>query len=429
MGPRSCERGNCGRMGGGAQSASRFNGAALVRARKSRAQETERKYHTLLQWGRARASAEIRRTPVTPRSTLPCFNGAALVRARKWADTLTHASLNRILLQWGRARASAEIGRLPVYPGQSPLASMGPRSCERGNDVKNEIAKLEKESLQWGRARASAEISVIARPLDGLPSRGFNGAALVRARKYVARSFSVCVHFACFNGAALVRARKFGRERCGYSIVVCASMGPRSCERGNDADQELVRRYCEQLQWGRARASAEIATFVSVAFPRHLASMGPRSCERGNGHCAWPPQPCAGLLQWGRARASAEMGGRRTTSTKPPGSLQWGRARASAEIGSSSCQFSLRNTLQWGRARASAEIQKAIHKIPVTHASMGPRSCERGNNLTTAPSGGNLFVLQWGRARASAEMEREQWRAREIARLLQWGRARASAEI
>src|SRR5581483_573067 len=97
-----------------------------------------------LQWGRARASAEIaaewavvlnpRRASMGPRSCergnpvhrrlsvniILCFNGAALVRARKWADTLTHASLNRILLQWGRARASAEIGRLPVYPGQSP---------------------------------------------------------------------------------------------------------------------------------------------------------------------------------------------------------------------------------------------------------------------------------------------------------------------
>src|SRR5581483_2430204 len=259
-----------------------------------------------LQWGRARASAEIaaewavvlnpRRASMGPRSCergnpvhrrlsvniILCFNGAALVRARKYV-----------------ARRSP--------PDRRCRASMGPRSCERGN----------------GRIRSRTRAST---------AYCFNGAALVRARKYVARSFSVCVHFACFNGAALVRARKFGRERCGYSIVVCASMGPRSCERGNDADQELVRRYCEQLQWGRARASAEIATFVSVAFPRHLASMGPRSCERGN-------------------------------------------------------------------------------------------------NLTTAPSGGNLFVLQWGRARASAEMEREQWRAREIARLLQWGRARASAEI
>ncbi len=243
-----------------------------------------------------------------------------------------HPQIDAAVLQWGRARASAEMGGYAHAREPQPhTASMGPRSCERGN---------------WETAGLSRTVSL-----------GFNGAALVRARKYVARSFSVCVHFACFNGAALVRARKFGRERCGYSIVVCASMGPRSCERGNDADQELVRRYCEQLQWGRARASAEIATFVSVAFPRHLASMGPRSCERGNGHCAWPPQPCAGLLQWGRARASAEMGGRRTTSTKPPGSLQWGRARASAEMEREQWRArEIARLLQWGRARASAEI-------------------------------------------------------------------------
>ncbi len=59
---------------------------------------------------------------------------------------------------------------------------MGPRSCERGNSVGS--------------------------PAKPNPGDGFNGAALVRARKF-----------------------GFARADC---QLWQASMGPRSCERGND---------------------------------------------------------------------------------------------------------------------------------------------------------------------------------------------------
>src|SRR5581483_4459349 len=107
-------------------------------------------------------------------------------------------------------------------------------------------------------------------------------------------------------------------------------MGPRSCERGNRRGQRFKARSPEWLQWGRARASAEIA-----AERENMASI----CR----------------LQWGRARASAEMS-----------------AQLSAQAHST--------LLQWGRARASAEMNPH-HDAPVATetASMGPRSCERGN--------------------------------------------------
>ena len=107
MGPRSCERGNLTTMVLARLEARCFNGAALVRARKSRFTGQAIKGLASLQWGRARASAEIRsaQTLMTYQS---CFNGAALVRARKFG--------------------------VDFPPGTHILtASMGPRSCERGN--------------------------------------------------------------------------------------------------------------------------------------------------------------------------------------------------------------------------------------------------------------------------------------------------------
>src|SRR5690606_37588017 len=85
------------------------------------------------------------------------------------------------------------------------------------------------------------------------------------------------------------------------------------------------------------------------------ASMGPRSCERGNSRIELRREFMASLLQWGRARVSAETPNlvrQRVASTE----LQWGRARVSAET------FPTSVTDEFG-----------------VSASMGPRSCERGN--------------------------------------------------
>src|SRR5581483_5856689 len=209
--------------------------------------------------------------------------------------------------------------------------------------------------LQWGRARASAEIS-LRRSAARVCQSGFNGAALVRARK--CRPLYSC---------------RMSRER--------ASMGPRSCERGNRAEwARLPRRL--GLQWGRARASAEIAETATPSFAPNA-------------------------LQWGRARASAEMGG----NSGGEGSL------LPASMGPRSCErgnillkpFTAQRyfTLQWGRARASAEIPpRGVHHEIAAVASMGPRSCERGNDRVRDFDRTSGALLQWGRARASAEIVR-----------------------
>ncbi len=110
----------------------------------------------MLQWGRARMSAEIHN-----------------LLLRKFLAPR---------LQWGRARMSAEMRQTTQRPRQffeasmgprsdergnrrsrnrefgAALASMGPRSDERGNGVGGHPWHSISTWLQWGRARMSAEI-------------------------------------------------------------------------------------------------------------------------------------------------------------------------------------------------------------------------------------------------------------------------------
>ncbi len=181
---------------------------------------------------------------------------------------------------------------------------MGPRSCERGNLHRDSCDENCSPSLQWGRARASAEITLPTPPLPTSPN-GFNGAALVRARKCSV----VCgrrLQSGCFNGAALVRARKCATE---WAVVLHprrASMGPRSCERGNVVQHVLhvcgqegfngaalvrARKFVSSREWSRASRS-----FNGAALVRARKYFVARTRIR----------PFSGL-QWGRARASAEI--------------------------------------------------------------------------------------------------------------------------
>ena len=81
-------------------------------------------------------------------------------------------------LQWGRALMSAESREARRVRGVDVVASLGPRSDERGEKLGRMVALPPGESLQWGRALMSAESG--ARGAAG--RRGvlhrFNGAAL-----------------------------------------------------------------------------------------------------------------------------------------------------------------------------------------------------------------------------------------------------------
>lgn len=88
-----------------------------------------------------------------------------------------------------RVSALPAIGRGRSYHVPRKLASMGPRSIERGNSM-----RLDKDFqgwlLQWGRARSNAEI-FHKKSSKSLQSISFNGAALIRTRKELAANLSV----------------------------------------------------------------------------------------------------------------------------------------------------------------------------------------------------------------------------------------------
>src|SRR5581483_5803124 len=280
MGPRSCERGN------GLQP------------------DPNKPRMPLLQWGRARASAEMHRAGQAFWRESLGFNGAALVRARKW----------------GRRRApplpprrfnGAALVRARKYGWRS-----GGKDCQGTGFNGAALVRARK----WGRRRAPP-----------LPPRRFNGAALVRARKYGWRSGGKDCQGTGFNGAALVRARKWVATGCDLLQVGEASMGPRSCERGNmrkswscgggspsfngaalvRARKFDVSEMGVTLVHGRFNGAALVRARKCVRperLPRRLvASMGPRSCERGNASPVRERLFRVQRLQWGRARASAEM--------------------------------------------------------------------------------------------------------------------------
>ncbi len=327
--PRSCERGEgiprpcaCSRTG-------RFNGAALVRARRAR----------------QRRDAPARRS---------CFNGAALVRARR-APWPTDSSSSPSGFN-GAALVRARRARHDHHQFRLGSASTEPRSCERGESDPR-IRCLRSAMLQRSRARASAERW--PRAGSSLRSPGFNGAALVRARR-VARRACGRKWRRGFNGAALVRARRGRTCTCRSRIRRWASTEPRSCERG-----EVERRGYEVCIPGcfngaalvRARRALRGRTVV----PRRKASTEPRSCERGEQELRDAGET-ASALQRSRARASAESLGR-----------DWRRFP--------SCK------LQRSRARASAERRlRHPRRSDWKMASTEPRSCERGESQARSSS-------------------------------------------
>ena len=104
---------------------------------------------------------------------------------------------------------------------------------------------------------------------------GFNGAALVRARREAHRA---CLHRQahCFNGAALVRARRVplrrqlrrGVRRFNGAALVRARRG---------ALAAAPRSASDALQRSRARESAEGCDLLGHTAPSRLASTEPRS--------------------------------------------------------------------------------------------------------------------------------------------------------
>ena len=239
----------------------------------------------LLQWGRALSSAETLRT--------------------------THAWPGWLALQWGRALSSAETPSGPSNGTCLFLASMGPRSFERGD---------------W-RGPGGAH---------GARQR-FNGAALFRARRHLfrcsfasgdtglqwgralssaetcTRAHTTAMACACFNGAALFRARRRPRPRGGRSR-------PGTLQWGRALSSAETRNPCPgRLFWPSFNGAALFRArrrLVWIEKTRGCdASMGPRSFERGDRPRSGQLVDPGVVLQWGRALSSAETSSRQATAS------------------------------------------------------------------------------------------------------------------
>src|ERR1041385_8760736 len=68
------------------------------------------------------------------------------------------------MLQWGRAHVSAESCGIGFHAASSSIASMGPRSRERGKPLEKLSFTEANGGLQWGRAHVSAESTLIRWP-------------------------------------------------------------------------------------------------------------------------------------------------------------------------------------------------------------------------------------------------------------------------
>ncbi len=183
MGPRSIERGKRNRHRDRDGEQRSFNGAAFNRTRKEeffdmtyeplrrasmgprsiergKSRVFRRWKQPVLQWGRVQSNAE--------RSKL--LSMSQFTGRLQWGRVQSNAEskLNKCLrssnrqLQWGRVQSNAErkLGAFKLL--FDVVASMGPRSIERGKHAVNVSSKSMAIVLQWGRVQSNAESGVDA---------------------------------------------------------------------------------------------------------------------------------------------------------------------------------------------------------------------------------------------------------------------------
>ena len=183
-----------------------------------------------------------------------------------------------------------------------------------------------------------------------------------------------------FNGAAFSRTRKLDSRRLQPVVVVSASMGPRSHERGNWVPLFRPSRHRPASMGPRSHERGNPEAPV-VGWLQPFASMGPRSHERGNAR---------GEGRAGSGGQGASMGprshergnmGLKTLRENLVMALQWGRVLTNAETSLVRERYAKGCLLQWGRVLTNAETHcDGMVRNYAHDASMGPRSHERGNS-------------------------------------------------
>ena len=190
----------------------------------------------------------------------------------------------------------------------------------------------------------------------------------------------------------------------GHVVIPAASMGPRSFNRGN------------------------VATAGAIAARSAGASMGPRSFNRGNdcegaghrprthrfnGAAVFQPRKCEVCRADNEARKA----------------LQWGRGLSTAEIlRVPAFPLRPRHASMGPRSFNRGNAGELPTAIPLEPASMGPRSFNRGNLPLPPRESPVPPTLQWGRGLSTAEMV-SMGCTPQLTSVLQWGRGLSTAEM
>jgi len=183
-----------------------------------------------LQLGRGRSTAETRNPNERTPTHTDRFNWAAVDRPRKRDEPLAQRE-RRLLASIGPRSIDRGNHAGPRRDHQAPDASIGPRSIDRGN---------------W----------IIA---CGLPP-----------------------HYPSFNWAAVDRPRKLVEMMRMYEERLWASIGPRSIDRGNRYLMQLSRVAGSCFNWAAVDRPRKHDQRPAVSPVGELASIGPRSIDRGN---------------------------------------------------------------------------------------------------------------------------------------------------
>ncbi len=132
-----------------------------------------------LQWGRGQLTAEIAQIASNPCTACFCFNGAAVMLTAEIWYCRTCRRLRSLASMGPRSVDRGNRIGFRVVLRRGRCASMGPRSVDRGNV---DVAKLRRSTSScFNGAAVMLTAEIVATPVAVLnvPTLGFNGAAVM----------------------------------------------------------------------------------------------------------------------------------------------------------------------------------------------------------------------------------------------------------
>ena len=408
--------------GGGAGMSStcaRFNGATALRPWTADYDDFSGEPADLLQWGHGLAAvdgqARRRRRRPQQRASMgprPCGRGRDV--RRRLANARPHASMGPRPCGRGRPGGRSS-GRL------RERASMGPRPCGRGRGGGG-AGRPAGRRLQWGHGLAAVDGRAGARTTA--QSAGFNGATALRPWTGGQRRSPRRTRLASMGPRPCGRGRVRG-VHCVLPCGVLASMGPRPCGRGRGGTLAQVETGLG-LQWGHGLAAVDGADRrgATIEYPwgfNGATALRPWTAPRRSGFAVRPrasmgPRPC------GRGRQIESLDKFTDVGT----GLQWGHGLAAVDGWVSRSRAASSSQLQWGHGLAAVDGRHGPRAAGGHQASMGPRPCGRGRYWRRAASSSGAW-LQWGHGLAAVDGPGARADIKNAVKL-QWGHGLAAVD-